>query len=86
MHRVDLEVAPIERPIGVVMIDLAGAARVFGALHRQRDAAGRSEFVAGVLLVRRQPPARLIGLGSTRFLRRSPRRDHQGPLESDAEW
>jgi hypothetical protein len=67
MHRVDLEVAPIERPVGVVVIHLAGAARVFGALNSQCDAAGRPEFVAGVLLVRRQPPAKLIGLGRAGF-------------------
>jgi hypothetical protein len=49
------------------VIHLAGAARVFGALNSQCDAAGRPEFVAGVLLVRRQPPAKLIGLGRAGF-------------------
>jgi hypothetical protein len=39
-----------------------GAARVLGTLHRQCDVAGRPEFVASVLFVRCQPPAKLIGL------------------------
>jgi hypothetical protein len=34
VHRIDLEVAPIERAIRVVMIDFARTARIFGALHR----------------------------------------------------
>jgi hypothetical protein len=46
---------------------------------------GQAEFVTGVLLVGRQPAARLIGLSGTRFLRRTSRGDYQGPLESDAE-
>jgi len=57
VHRVDLEVTPIERAVGVVVIDLAGAAWVFGTLNRQCDAACRPEFVTSVLLVRRQPAA-----------------------------
>ena len=34
VNRVDLEIAPIERAIRIVMVDLARAARVFGTLTR----------------------------------------------------
>jgi hypothetical protein len=62
MDGVDLEVAPIQRAVGVVVVDLTGAAGIFGALNGQRDTAGRAEFVAGVLLIGRQAVAELIGL------------------------
>src|SRR5438445_5203451 len=62
VDRIDLEIAPIQRSVGVIVINLAGAARIFGALHGERDAAVRSEFIAGVLLVSRQPAAELIHL------------------------
>ena len=40
MYRVDLEVAPVERAIVVVMVDLALACRVLRPLYRQCYAAG----------------------------------------------
>src|ERR1035437_9761686 len=48
VHRIDLEIAPIQRPVGIVVIDLARAPRIFGALDSQRYTARRAEFVAGV--------------------------------------
>jgi len=86
VHRVDLEVAPIERAVGVVVIDLAGTARVFGTLDCQCDAACRPEFVTSVLLVCCQPAARLIGLCRACFLCRISRGNYQRPLEADAHW
>src|SRR5664279_1777786 len=58
VYRVDLKISPVERAVGVVMVDLARAARVFGALNGQGNAAVRTEFIAGVLLIRRKPPAK----------------------------
>ena len=85
VHRIDLEVAPIECAIGIVMVDFARAARVFGALNGQRDAAYRPEFVAGVLLICGQSAAGLIALGLARFLRRNSWGNYQRPLEADAQ-
>src|ERR1039457_763525 len=48
MHGVDLEVAPIQRAVRIIMINLAVAARIFCPLNRQRNAACGSEFVAGI--------------------------------------
>src|SRR5579871_2234001 len=85
VHGIDLEVSPIERAIGVVVIDLAGSARVLGALDRQRYAAGGAELVAGVLLVSREAVAELVGLGLGRFGVCDSLRNHKGPLQVDAQ-
>ena len=50
MDRIDLEIAPVQSAIGVVVIDLALALRIFSALNGQGDAAIRTELPAGVLL------------------------------------
>src|SRR5690348_2822350 len=63
MHGVDLEISPIERAIGIVMVDFAGAARVLGALNGQGNPTVRAELVAGVLLVSGETMAELIRLG-----------------------
>src|ERR1035438_5119748 len=84
VHGVDLEVAPIERSVGVVMKDLALAAGIFGTLNCQCDPACRSELVASVLLVRRQAAAELIGLRFDRIFRGDSWCNDQRPLESQA--
>src|SRR5664280_3913756 len=53
VHRVDLERAPIQGAVGVVVIDFASSLRILGALNCEGNPAGRAEFVAGVLLVGR---------------------------------
>ena len=63
MDSVDLEITPVERAIRIVMIDFAGAPRVLGALNGERDSTVRTEFITSVLLERRQPVTKLIGLG-----------------------
>src|SRR5260370_1485202 len=50
VNSVDLEVAPIERPVRVVMVNLAFTLRVLRALDGKREAAIRPEFAAGGLL------------------------------------
>lgn len=65
MDSVDLEITPIDRPVGIVMINLALAPRIFSPLDRQRSAARRTEFIASVLLIRREPVAPLVGLSLT---------------------
>jgi hypothetical protein len=84
MDSVDLEITPIERPVRIVMINLAVTPRVFSPLDCQRSAARRTEFVASVLLIRGQPVAGLVGLSLSR-LRRGPGRYHHWPLESNAQ-
>ncbi len=54
VNRIDLEVAPIERAVGIVVISFAFALRIFCALNGERYPACRSELLAGVLLVSRQ--------------------------------
>jgi len=80
---VDLEITPIERPVRIVMINLAVTPRVFSPLDCQRNAARRTEFVASVLLIRCQSVAELVGL-SLSCLPRSPGRYHHWPLEPNA--
>src|ERR1017187_1473297 len=51
VHRVDLEIAPIQGAVGVVVIDFAGSLPILGALNCGGTPAGRAELVAGILLV-----------------------------------
>ena len=69
VHSVDLKITPIEGTVRIVVIDLAIAVRVFGALHGKGNAAGRTEFVAGILLIGRETVAELVGasLGRNSF-------------------
>jgi hypothetical protein len=63
MNSVDLKVTPVERAVRIVVVDFAVAQRVLCPLHGERDSAVRTEFITSVLLVRRQPVAKLTGLG-----------------------
>ncbi len=64
---VDLEITPIERPVRIVMINLAVTPWVFSSLDCERNPARRTEFVASVLLIRGQPVAELVGLSLSRL-------------------
>jgi hypothetical protein len=85
VHGVDLEVAPVERAVGVVVVDLALAARILGALHGECDAAGRSKFVAGVLLVGGETAARLVGADFAGDLGLPSGGEHERELKADEE-
>ena len=62
VHFIDLEIAPIQRPVGIVVVDFARAPRILSTLNGECYPVRRAEFVAGVLLVGRQAVAELIGL------------------------
>jgi len=62
MDSVDLEITPVERAVRIVVVYLAVAPRVLGALNGERDSTLRTEFITSVLLVRGQREAKLIGL------------------------
>ena len=67
---VDLEIAPVQRPVRVVVIDFASALRVFRPLNRQGNPAFRPELPARVLLPGRKTTAVLVGarfFGGFRF-------------------
>src|SRR5260370_231974 len=83
MHRIDLEVAPIERPIRIVVVDLARASWILGALDREGQAACRTKLVARVLLVGRQAMAELVGLSLRRVVARTLGGNYQRPLKVD---
>src|SRR5450759_4711466 len=85
MHRVDLEIAPIQRPVGIVVVDLARAPRILGALNGQGYPTRRAEFVTGVLLIGRQTMAELIGLGFRRVLADGFGCNHEWPLKTDSD-
>lgn len=82
MHRVDLKVSPVQRAIGIVVIDFTIAARIFGSLNGQRNPACGAELIARVLLICRESMSELVGLGLGR-IRRTPWRNHEGQLEAD---
>src|SRR3569833_1519572 len=85
MYRVDLEIAPIERAVLVVMINLALALRILGALDCERNATGWSKFAAGVLLIsgQRMP---LVELGIMSGLRFRSSAHHQRRLKVNPHW
>ena len=83
MHGIDLEIPPIQSAVGIVVVDLARAPRILGALNGQGHPARRAEFVAGVLLVGRQAMAGLIGLSFYGIFTGSFSRDNQRPLKED---
>ena len=85
MHGIDLEIAPIQRSIGIVVVDLARASRILGALNGQGNSALWAELVTSVLLVGRQAVAGLIGLGPGGVLSGSLRRRHQRPLKVESD-
>ena len=85
MNSVDLEITPVERAIGIVVVYFAVASRVLGALHRERDSTRRTEFITSVLLERRQPVAKLIGLGRLRLLLHDSRGNNHGPLPTQSQ-
>jgi hypothetical protein len=63
MDSVDLEITPVERAVRIVVVYFAVASRVLGPLYGECDSTGGTEFITSVLLERRQPAAKLIGLG-----------------------
>ena len=83
MDRVDLEITPIERPVGIVMINFAFSPGIFSPLDCQCNAARRTEFIASVLLICRQAVVELVGL-SLSGLASGLGRYHHWPLEPDA--
>ena len=62
MHRIDLEITPVESAVRIVMVYFAVASRVLGPLYCERDPAGRAELVTSVLLEGRHLVAILIDL------------------------
>ena len=84
MDPVDLEIAPIERSVRIVVVDLAISLRVFCTLDSQGDPAIRAELPACVLLPRREPAPALVGFGlSCRSGLRTSSDDQRG-LESQS--
>lgn len=62
MNCVDLEISPVQRSIGIVMIDFALPLRIFGALNGKRETAVGTDGmrIAAMLIVdgRADPPER----------------------------
>ena len=85
VHGIDLKVAPVERAVGIVVVDLALPTRVFGPLNGQCNPARGSELITGVLLEGGEPVAKLIGLGCPRFLGKHSRSNHQRRLQPDTD-
>jgi hypothetical protein len=80
MHRVDLKVSPIQRAVGIVVINFTVASRVFGPLNSESNPAFGAEFIARILLICRESMSKLVGLGLG-GIDRGPRRNHEGPLD-----
>jgi hypothetical protein len=80
MHRIDLEIAPVESAIGIIVINLTFTLWIFRPLYGQSDAASAAELLAGILLVgvkwMHLVQARLMGAFGSR-----PARDHQRRLQ-----
>jgi hypothetical protein len=72
MKSVDLEITRVERAVGIVVVYFAVASRVLGVLHGEGDSTRRTEFIASVLLERRQAVAELIGFGRLGLLLDKP--------------
>jgi hypothetical protein len=83
VHGINLEISPIQRSVGVVVVDLARAPRIFSTLNGQGYPARRAEFVAGVLLVGRQVMAGLIGLSFHSVFAGNFCGDNQRPMKED---
>ena len=83
MDRIDLKVAPVERSVGIVVIDLALSLRIFRALDGERQPAIGSKLRASVLLIGRQRMA-LIELRLISIFGFRPQRNHQRPLKMEA--
>jgi hypothetical protein len=86
MDGINLEASPVERAIGIVMVNLTRAPRVLRPLDCQGDSTRRAKFEASVLLVRRKVPTFLVGFSRRNFFARGPLADHQGRLEMNAHW
>lgn len=80
---IDLEITPVQRSVGVVVIDLTLALRIFGPLNGKRHAAGRSKLSACILLVRGQRMA-LVQLGRIGVRSIGPPGDYEWPLKPDS--
>jgi hypothetical protein len=81
MNGIDLEISPIESSVGVVVIDLALALRIFRPLNGQCDATIGAEFPARILLPRGQPTTMLIRPSLFGIQRVDSLFDNQRPLE-----
>src|SRR5260370_38250524 len=86
MDGVDLEVPPVQRSVGVVMIDFALSLRIFGRLNCKRDTAIGTEFPARVFLPCRLWMAVLIRPGLRSVLRADFLFDYQRPLRVHQHW
>ena len=86
MNGVDLKVSPVQTSVGVVVIRLAFARSVLGALDRQCDATVAAEFAACILLPPGEAPALLILSYCVRLQPIDPLRDHEWRLKPDFEW
>jgi len=83
VNGVDLKISPVERSIRIVVVDLAGAAGILGALNGQGDPARGAELIAGILLVGGEVTAELIGLGVGGVPAGEFGGNHNRPLEAD---
>lgn len=86
MDGVNLEVSPVKRAIGIVMVNLTRAPWVVRPLDCQGDSTRRAKLEACILLVRRKVPTFLVGFSRRNFFARGPLADHQGRLEMNAHW
>jgi len=84
VDRVDLEIAPVQRAVRVVMIDLAFTLRVLDALDGKSCPASRTEFSASILLVRGKG-MQLVRSRFKRLRRFGSAADDQRGLEVDPE-
>lgn len=84
VNRVDLKISPVERPVRVVVVNLALALRVFSALNRERDAAGRTKLGTGVLLISVEGMP-LVPLGFRRIYRSGSFGSNYRPLKSESD-
>ena len=84
MHGVDLKIAPIERAVRVVVVDLALPLWILRPLDRKSNAAVGAELSTRVLLPRGQSaPAWALGLRALCPSRCDSFRNYQRPLESN---
>jgi hypothetical protein len=86
MDGINLEVPPVKRPIGIVVVNLTRAPWVLRPLDCQGHSTRRAKLEACILLVRRKVPTFLVGFSRRNFLARGPLADHQGRLEMNANW
>src|SRR4051794_33581841 len=82
MDCVDLKISPVERPIQVVVVNLALALGVLRTLNSQRGAAIRTELLTRILLIRAESVPQLIELCGKGIFCFKPRGDDNGPFKA----